>query len=210
MGTYDSSKLSGLSGRIGPVIFYVTKNGKQVFRHYVKPTDPRTPAQRANRARFGLANKSLSPLNNVIKRGHPGVPNAYRVALGLACREAIAGEYPDYTFNYSKIQVASGGLPLPGDIRMEYHRRAREATFTWDPRLPDGLRTGKGNDRVFVVCFNTALPLEVKTLQRGFRSAGHASLPLPRKWRPAATCFWLYLTAYNFENLSNSVFFALS
>lgn len=61
MGTYDSSKLSGLSGRIGPVVFYVTKNGKQVFRNHVKPTDPRTPAQRANRARFGLANKPSRP-----------------------------------------------------------------------------------------------------------------------------------------------------
>ena len=149
-------------------------------------------------------------MNKAITRGHPGDPNAYRAMVGKAYREAIEGEYPDFTFNYSKIQVASGRLPLPDEIRMEYHREAREAAFTWDPLHPDGTRVGKGNDRVFVVCFNTALPLEVKTLQRGFRSAGHASIPLPRKWRPAATCFWLYLTAYNFENLSNSVFFALS
>lgn len=209
MGTIDLSKVSGLSGKVGPLVFYVTKNGKQVFRNHVKPTDPGTPKQLAHRAKFGLANKALSPLNKAITRGHPGDPNAYRAMVGKAYREAIEGEYPDFTFNYSKIQVASGRLPLPDEIRMEYHREAREAAFTWDPLHPDGTRVGKGNDRVYVVSFNTALPLEVKTVQRGFRSAGRATVPLPREWQPATTYFWLYFAAYDFRHHSNSLFFAL-
>ena len=209
MGTIDLSKVSGLSGKVGPLVFYVTKNGKQVFRNHVKPTDPGTPKQVAHRAKFGLANKALSPLNKAITRGHPGDPNAYRAMVGKAYREAIEGEYPDFTFNYSKIRVASGRLPLPDEIRMEYHREAREAAFTWNPLHPEGTRVGKGNDRVYVVSFNTALPLEVKTVQRGFRSAGQATVPLPREWQPAATCFWLYFAAYDFRHHSNSLFFAL-
>ena len=209
MGNYNFSKSGGLSGRVGPLVFYVKENGQQVFRNYVKPNDPRTPKQLASRARFGLANKALAPLNKVITRGHPHVKNAYRTMVGHACREAIDGDYPNYTFNYSKIQVASGRLPLPGEIHMEYHRQAREVAFTWDPRLPDDTHAGKGNDRVYVVSFNTALPLEVTNVQRGLRSAGHATVPLPRKWKPATTCFWLYLTTYEFNDLSNSVFFAL-
>ena len=108
MGTIDLSKVSGLSGKVGPLVFYVTKNGKQVFRNHVKPTDPGTPKQVAHRAKFGLANKALSPLNKAITRGHPGDPNAYRAMVGKAYREAIEGEYPDFRDHSNSLFFALG------------------------------------------------------------------------------------------------------
>ena len=45
MGKIDLNKM-GLSGRIGPIIAYVTKGGKQAFRQYTVPSDPKTPKSR--------------------------------------------------------------------------------------------------------------------------------------------------------------------
>ena len=47
------------SGRFGPWIYYMRRN-KQVRRPYVKPRDPRTPAQLRNRATFAVAVKAWS------------------------------------------------------------------------------------------------------------------------------------------------------
>ena len=47
------------SGRSGEWIYYMRGN-KQVRRPYVKPKDPRTPAQLRNRAAFGAAVKAWS------------------------------------------------------------------------------------------------------------------------------------------------------
>lgn len=44
MGKIDINSL-GISGKIGPIIAYVTKTGKQVFKKYVVPKDPRTEKQ---------------------------------------------------------------------------------------------------------------------------------------------------------------------
>ncbi|SFL59161.1 hypothetical protein SAMN05216357_13122 [Porphyromonadaceae bacterium KH3CP3RA] len=61
MGRIDLSKSGGMSGRIGPVVAYLTKDGKQVFRSYIKPADPKTPGQLAQRAKLGIVNKGLAP-----------------------------------------------------------------------------------------------------------------------------------------------------
>lgn len=53
-----------LSGKIGNVVVY-ERNGKQIVRSNPKQRDPKTPAQLAHRLKFSLANKGLSPLNNM-------------------------------------------------------------------------------------------------------------------------------------------------
>ncbi len=47
------------SGRFGAWIYYM-RGGKQVRRPYIRPRDPRTPAQVRNRAGFGAAVKAWS------------------------------------------------------------------------------------------------------------------------------------------------------
>jgi hypothetical protein len=105
MGKIDINSL-GISGKIGPIIAYVTKTGKQVFKKYVVPKDPRTEKQLASRMRFGLANSAASPLNKALKRSFSNQANAYRKTVSQILKNAIQGEYPDYSVDYSS---ASGG-----------------------------------------------------------------------------------------------------
>ena len=48
MGKIDLKTLK-VSGRLGPVVTYATKSGKQVYRKYIVPNDPKTPKQLAYR-----------------------------------------------------------------------------------------------------------------------------------------------------------------
>ena len=52
MGNIDLSKM-GFSGKMGPVVAYVV-NGKQRFRTFTEPRNPKTAKQTEHRSRFGL------------------------------------------------------------------------------------------------------------------------------------------------------------
>lgn len=206
MGTIDISKSIKLSGKIGPVIAYVTKDGKQAFRNYTKPQNPRTPKQMAHRAKFALANQALSPLNKIIKRGYPDDKNAYRRLVGKAYHEAVTGDYPHYSFDYGKVQVAAGKLQLPADIYLQFHPLSHTISLGWNPQRPLSSQPGSDNDKLYVVCFNTEKPLEAKTLNGGTRAAGKASVKLPGDWQLDTTHFWIYLVAHDLLENSNSIY----
>lgn len=206
MGTIDLSKSARMSGRIGPVVAYVTKGGKQVFRAYVKPRNPQTPKQMAHRAKFALVNRGLSPLRIAIQRGHPGEANPYRRLVGKAYHEAVAGTYPHFYLDYGKVQIAGGPLPLPSGVRLHFDVLSRTATFTWDTHSGYLSLPASHKDKVYIVCFDTALPAEVQTLARGTRSAGRASVTLPEDWEPATTHFWIYLASPDLQKTSGSCY----
>ncbi|WP_313382272.1 DUF6266 family protein [Proteiniphilum saccharofermentans] len=206
MGSIDLSKLAGLSGKIGPIVVYVTKGGKQVYRRHVTPVNPRTPKQVAQRAKFTLATKALSPLNKVIKRGYPGSENTFRKLIGKAYHEAITGEYPHYAIDYSQIQIAGGNLQLPTDIRLRVDPRSGTTVLSWNPLRVWSSLPGSDNDMVYIVCFNSDKPLEVQTLKQGTRAAGQTSIKIPKGWKPETTHWWLYLTSHDMQDNSNSMY----
>ena len=124
------------------------------MRKIVKKHDPTTPKQLASRAKFALVNKKMSPLNNAIKKGFRGDAKVYRKAVTNAYHEAIAGEYSDYIFQYSKVKIADGKLEVPRKFSALADEDFCRVKFTWDPRRIDSSLTGKANDKVNIVCFN--------------------------------------------------------
>jgi len=206
MGTIDFSKLFGISGKIGPVVAYVTKDGKQVFRSYTKPRNPKTPKQMEQRAKFALVNKGLSPLHKIIKQGHPGDENVYRKLVGKACREAVTGTYPDLRLDYSQIPLAVGRLQLPVDINLHIDTQSHTTTFSWNSQLVYPSQPGSDNDKMNIVCFDSDHSAEVKTFSRCTRAAGKAVISLDADWQPFRTHFWIYLTSHDMQDISNSVY----
>lgn len=206
MKTIDLSILGKLSGKIGPMVAYVTKDGRQHYRTYVQPANPRTLRQMANRMKFGLASQSLSPLHKAIRRGYPGDEKAFHRLVGKASREAVEGDYPHFRFDYSKVEIARGSLPLPANSRMAYDPAIREARFSWDASPATALFRGSNNDRVIIVCLHADKHPEVVTLHAGNRADGMATLPLPEGWKAAQTHYWLYLTSHDQLENSNSIY----
>ena len=211
MGKIDLNKM-GLSGRIGPIIAYVTKGGKQAFRQYTVPSDPKTPKQLASRMRFGLANSALSPLNSIIKHGYRDVNNAFRSTVSMVLKNAITGEYPNYSIDYSKIQIAGGKLqPLTG-VTVTVDEDSGTVYFSWDPQQEGTSRPAKGNDQVNIACLNIAVSEAKNFINRAKRSSDSAAIDLNRL--PGIETadsindlhFWVYLTSGDLKSNSDSVY----
>lgn len=198
-----------LSGKIGTVVVY-ERNGKQIVRSNPEQRDPKTPAQLAQRMKFSLVNKGLSPLNNVIKIGFKNSEKNYRKLVGEAYHNAIVGEYPSFSLDYSKIQVAEGDLQLPDNIKMSYEEDSNIVSFNWDPEIAVPARKSRPDDHVNIVCLNSKYLAEVHTFNVARRSEGKAYFEFPKGWEPKGLNLWVFITSYDLMDNSNSLYFTLS
>ena len=200
-------KISGIiSGKVGTVSIYETKHGTQVVRSITKAHDPKTPKQLAHRMKFSMVNKGLSPLNEIIKIGFRGDSKVYRTQVGKAYHEAILGEYPNFTLDYSKIKIAEGELQLPEDIAVKTHENSQQVSFTWNPDVSSDSKAVNGNDIVKIICLNEEVKATRQLTGVVRRSAGEASVELPEGWVPAETHYWIYLKSNDSEMNSDSVY----
>jgi hypothetical protein len=198
-----------LSGKIGNVVVY-ERNGKQIVRSNPKQRDPKTPAQLAHRLKFSLANKGLSPLNNVIKIGFKNSEKSYRKLVGEAYHNAIIGEYPNFSMDYSRIQVAEGKVQLPSNIQMSYEEGSNIVGFIWDTQIADTAINSRPDDHVNIVCLNSIFLAEMHTFNISKRSDGKAFLELPIGWKPEDLNFWIFITSYDLSENSDSIYLSIS
>ncbi|MDD4778459.1 MAG: DUF6266 family protein [Fermentimonas sp.] len=200
-------KITGIiSGKVGTVSIYETKHGTQVVRSITKAHDPKTPKQLAHRMKFSLINKGLSPLNEAIKIGFRGDSRTYRKQISRAYHEAIAGEYPNFTLDYSKIKIAEGEVQLPADIAVKIHDNSQLVSFTWNPDISSNANNAGEKDMVKILCLNETLKETTQLTRTVRRSAGEASIELPEGWIPADTHLWFYLKSNDSQKNSDSVY----
>lgn len=207
MASFKDSFYRGLSGKIGPIITYV-RNGTQVVRAKSVPRDPKTPKQMAHRMKFTLINKGLPPLNTSIKLGHRGDTNAYRTLVGKAYHEAIIGEYPNFSLDYSKIKIAEGDLQLPAEIDFEYDVNTSTALFSWNTQIIKSKEMAvkaKDNDQVNIVLFNEKFMVADHLSGVAKRSAGTVSISVNSNWELDDTYFWVYMSSYDLQMNSDSL-----
>lgn len=209
MAELNPTKLGLLSGKLGQTVYYVTPDGKQHCRAHVIPKNPRTPAQMAHRGRFAITNRSLKSLSHIIRQGYGNDPAAYTSVVGHAMKEAVEGDYPDYRFNYGKVQLCRGTLHLPATAGMSYQPATREVHFQWE--VPPATLDYKGNlnDIVHVIAFHAGSFPEVHTLLAGYRCDGSYRYTLPYHWQAELTHFWLHLRSYDLKKQSDSRYLTL-
>src|SRR5690554_4579576 len=191
----------GIKGKLGNVSFYVDKHGRQIVRAIIKAKDPKTPKQLAQRAKFALVNKSLSPLSTAIRVANNGDSTVYRKFIGKVYKEAVVGEYPNFTLDYSKIEISNGQLSLPKDFIVHANIDSNILAISWEP--------GNSNDIVNIVCFNEADTNNSAYLERTKGSAGKATIELPYAWDSAVTHCWVYLSSRDFKSKSDSFYISL-
>lgn len=208
MGKIDLSKL-GISGKIGPIVAYVTKDGKQVYRKYTKPANPQTPKQQAQRQRFSVATKGLSPFKVVFKQGFPKRKKALSSQVSFAMREAIVGEYPDFRLDYSILQVAEGELQMPVNVLLSIDEANRTLRFSWDPMLVNTTLPGRADDHVNVVYLNEKEKIAQSLRNVAKRKDGTAIIDLKAEsgnWNLEDMHFWIYLSSFILGENSESIY----
>jgi hypothetical protein len=204
MGNIDLSKM-GFSGKMGPVVAYVV-NGKQRFRTFTEPRNPKTPKQTAHRSRFGFVSKMVSPLYTQIKLGYKNDNLVYGTVCGKVNREAVIGKYPDLKIDYSKIQIVEGKLQPLSTVTLQIDETTNTVTFNWDSKIDSIGKPAKSNDRVNIVCFNEALPHEIFRKSSHSRADGIATFEFPKHWSASETHFWLYASSWDTMHNSDSVY----
>jgi hypothetical protein len=103
------------SGRLGGWIYYMRGN-KQVRRPYVKPRDPRTPAQLRCRAAFGAAVKVWSEAQGMTQddqRAWIAAAEKIRSRARLAQSGPLTGQQYFIAVNCARAQEGAGMLLRP-------------------------------------------------------------------------------------------------
>lgn len=200
--------LSGISGKVGPIVAY-TSHGKQFIRAHTIPHDPKTPAQLAHRAKMSLVNKGLSPFNKLIKENYRNDSSAYRSLVGKTIREYVVGEYPDLAIDFSQILLAEGEVLLPEDVTATFQPDDRQLTFNWDRQQPSLSRWCQPDDLVNVILFHTPSLALKRSHLIASRAEGTVTVELLEGWNPSNTLCWIYFTTRNHDQHSNSLYVKL-
>jgi hypothetical protein len=134
MGKLVGGPFGMLHGRVGNLVAYVL-NGENIMRKIGKSSKPLTPARRANCEKMTVVNHFLQPALPFIKLGFrfeaAGTNrNAYNEAVSYNKMNALQGEYPNISIDYSKILLSKGDLPAAKEVQIE--KTENGIAFTWD------------------------------------------------------------------------------
>lgn len=208
MAKFSSSTFGTISGRHGTAVAVTYKNGKSILRLYRKPANPNTPKQLANRTKFSVVNKALTPLREIIKTGYRDTAAFPKVA-GKALGEAVIGEYPDFSIDFSKIQIATGTLQTAEKATAKLSAEMFGIDLTWDTTIGFQPSMGNENDTVNVICFNKNSQLALSFNGVAMRKEGLAVITLPEIWQGTDLHCWIYLTSADNLSHSNSTYVSL-
>lgn len=153
MAILINSKLFSFTGKLGNVVGY-TRNGRYYVRRVPKKsTKAPTPLQLATRTKFALASAHLSPIKDVLRLGfiepRKSKMNYYNLAMKAFLTDAIVGEYPAYTVDYSKMRMSNGWLMGLLKLGMTF---SIDLTICWASDF--NLWTSGADDAVVFVAYN--------------------------------------------------------
>ena len=113
MGTIDRGILGGFSGKIGNVVGARWRNKDIMRAKPRKSSKEPTLLQLEQRAKFTLVSKFLNSIKLVLSTyfGSPqGDKSRLNLALSYHLKSAVAGNYPNYTMDYSQVMFSKGSL----------------------------------------------------------------------------------------------------
>ncbi len=177
MGKIEQGYLGGFRGKLGTAVGSKWK-GINVIRSRPpkKRTAPPSELQLEVQAKFELANRFLRPLNDLLEKTFKKAAvdmSGFNAALSENLPDAIAGDYPNITIDYSKVMLSKGGLagvPSPAAASTA----AGKLTFTWTDN--SGKKNALSSDLVFVTAYNEQLNEWDYDPKIAARSAGTCTL----------------------------------
>ncbi|WP_319589279.1 DUF6266 family protein [uncultured Draconibacterium sp.] len=182
MGTIGQGILGGFSGKVGNV---VGGNWKGIDYMRVKPAsvaNPKTEGQMDQRSKFTKVLQFLQPMKDYIKIGYQSYAvkmTEFNSAMSYLLKNAVAGEYPDFTIDYQNALLSKGALAssLNGVVNSP---TAGTVSFTWDDNSNDG--NAEKKDKAMVLVFNETRTEAVFVTDGANRNSGAQSLTVPTNY----------------------------
>lgn len=194
------------SGKVGSVIG-ASWRGIHYLRGLAKKSKvPATEAQVAQRLRFGLVTKFLSPLQGIIAVGFRNVRRLTAVQFSMAVKrnieQAVVGAAPDFELDYPAISLSEGGLFIPLTSSLEVAEGS--ITLTWDP-APNQFG-GASTDVAYIVVHNAERQLFITTETPATRANGSAVVDVPAPFVGQAGHAWMFFASHDGKKVSNTVY----
>ena len=187
-----------ISGKHGNAVAVVAANGTNYIRiHNPKRKDAKTEKQIAQRAKFSFSATALLPFNNLFKETMGG-SNGLSAGRKYAFRNAIAGEYPNFSVDYDKLMLSFGTVDNPANITTDSSEDGY--ILSWD--FVEGLNS-RANDKINVIIYNEKTRLIIHKKELANRSDLSVDFEIPAEWAGTDVHIWAYLTQGN--SSSNSI-----
>ena len=204
MGTIKQGILGGFSGTVGTVIGASWKGIDYMRSRATSVSNPNTPAQVQNRAKFAAIVKFLQPLTAFLRVGFKSQAikkSGFNVAMALNFKSAITGTYPAFDIDYSKVTVSQGKLPgalNPANVAVI----GGNVGFTWDDNTWETDATA--NDQAVLVVYNPAKQAAVSVIGAITRAVGSQTVTLPDSFTGDEVQCYIAFTNANQSVISNS------
>lgn len=203
MGKIKKGILGSFSGKVGTVVGAVW-NGIGYMRSLPSSvTNPNTEKQQSQRSRFSLVLAFLKAITAFIREGYKlyaSGKTAFNAAMSYIVQNAISGEYPDFSLDYSAILVARGSLTAAQDAAADISADA--AAFSWVDN--SGTGTAAADDVAMLLVFDIDRTEAIYSTAGGVRSDASASLSLPSYWAGETVEAYLAFQSADGTAVSNS------
>ncbi|HEY4966688.1 MAG TPA: DUF6266 family protein [Puia sp.] len=153
MGKLNPSIPGAFHGTVGPVVG-TTWKGIAVIKS--KPPRKRrrsTEAQLRQMAKLKLMTPFVRPLTELLNETYECCTfqmSCFNKTLSYNMRNAISGDYPDFTIDYSRFVLGVGDLRNPENISV-HSETEKKLSFTWTDNSGDG--SARVTDQAFVAIY---------------------------------------------------------
>lgn len=206
MATILNGILGGFSGKVGTVIGS-NWNGIDYMRSraaYI--SQPNTPAQLEQRARFGLVGKFLRPLIPFLRVSYKSLAvkkSAFNAAMAYTLENAVKGLYPTLDIDYTKVLVSQGNL-LGAENALAVSTTAHTIDFTWDDNSSEF--GADATDKVVLVAYNSTLKKFSTVVGTATRSQGAQTMTLPENYSSELVQTYIGFCSADMSEFSNGEF----
>ncbi|MES3016617.1 MAG: DUF6266 family protein [Bacteroidota bacterium] len=206
MGKYNKGILGAFSGKVGTVIGS-SWNGIDYMRSLPRPSSKApSDAQLIHRAKFGLVNGFLGPVSSLVNLGYKSLAvkkTGYNVAIAEMMSDAIAGIYPDFEIDYTKIFFSKGSLTGVYGV-LAASNTAGEIDVSWMNNSDSG--TAKATDKAVVLVYNATKSAFVYNLENGAaRSAAGDTIIVPAEYSGDTVQVWIAFMTPDRKTFSTSI-----
>lgn len=204
MGKISQGILGGVSGKVGNVVGGSWKGIDYLRILPASVANPRTPAQMDQRSKFITVINFLQPIKDFIRVGFKNYAvkmTQFNNAMSYNVKNAITGEYPDYTMDYTKALVSRGGL-APALNGTASSTVAGLVTFEWDDNSGDG--NAQSTDKALLVVYNPVKNEAVFILDGVTRVTGVQEITVPDNYSGDTVHTYIGFISEDGASVSNS------
>ena len=204
MARINSIAFGNISGKVGDTVANVLKDGTNIIKVYRPASNPNTEKQQAQRLKFGLINKEISYMRELFKITFGSTGGVNKV-ISSAMRNAIVGTFPDFSFDYTQLTLASGSVQPINPVKGQFSEHA-SVKLTWSTYVFTGISP---LDTVNIALANPVKRLTILGKEIATRGDGQCEVALPEEWAGDEIHCWVYLTSENNKRTSNSQYISL-